>query len=95
MLGENEVIRSPKLDCPFLGKKCIQEKCMLWASYSRADKKVYETCSIAFLPVLMSQQISESISNAAAIESFRNVVAEGARQFMQLAASRGRLPDAT
>jgi len=90
MLNEKKIIKSGDLHCPLLDKKCIQEKCMFWAEFNRADETTFQSCAISFLPVLISQQISETISNQAAIETFRNIVAKGADQFMRMVEARER-----
>jgi len=65
--------------CPFLGKDCVRQRCKLWVAMrgvgpsgepvDRAD------CTFAWQPVLFTENTKEVRGYAAAMESFRNIVA--------------------
>lgn len=69
--------RAPALLCPFLARKCVQEKCVLWARFNREDGQVFEACTFAMQPVLASQQIVELARNQASADKVANEVAKG------------------
>ena len=72
MLTDEQVIKSEIRQCPFLGKKCIQEKCMLWIEYRTDEKKIFKTCALVIQPQLQAQGIVEQIRIIAGVDKLTN-----------------------
>lgn len=82
---EPTVQRAPALLCPFLARKCVQEKCALWARFNRDDGQTFEACTFAMQPILASQQIVELARNQASADKVANEVAKGFGALLTLA----------
>ena len=74
MLTDEQVFKSEIRQCPFLGKKCIQEKCMLWMEYRTDDKKIFKTCALVIQPQLAAQGIVEQTRVIATLDKFNNQI---------------------
>ena len=74
MLTEDQVFKSDIRQCPFLKKKCIQEKCMLWIEYRTDDKKIFKTCALVIQPQLAAQGIVEQTRIIATLDKFNNQI---------------------
>ncbi len=72
--------------CPFNGKDTskVCHKCPMWIQVRGTNPQGGEVdhwnCSLAWMPMLMIENSQQQRQTAAAVESFRNVVAEGNRQ---------------
>ncbi len=82
--------------CPLIKKKCIRHKCA-WYTQVRGrdpntDKEVDQWgCAVAWLPMLLIENASQSRSTGAAVESFRNTMVsqnQKALEEMQKAANQ-------
>ena len=73
MLGQ-KIITSEIRQCPFLGKKCIQEKCMLWMSFENENKTTFKTCALVIQPQLAAQGIVEQVRVIATLDKFNNQI---------------------
>jgi|SRR6266850_5135558 len=63
--------------CPYLNKKCIADKCMMWVSYQKSDDTVLQTCTFVLTPLLLSQVIVEQARNQASTDKVANEVVNG------------------
>lgn len=71
-----EVKRANKLHCPLLDKACIQDDCQFWTSFTRqksaTEQEVVFNCAIAFLPILLTQNVLEQIGTQQAVQHQTN-----------------------
>lgn len=72
--------------CPLIKDECIQFKCAFWTHLRGADPQTGQEideydCAIRWLPVLLIEGAKETKQGAAAIESFRNEMVRGQKEY--------------
>ena len=68
--------------------ECIQDQCMMWSAFQKSDDSVYETCCITFIPVLLSQMITEQTRGQASSDKVANEVRLGFDSLLNMAAQK-------
>ncbi len=71
--------------CPFLNGPCIKDRCALWTQVLGQHPQTGEVvnkaaCSLSFLPMLLIENSQQQRQTGAAIESFRNSMADDAQR---------------
>ena len=77
--------------CPLIKKDCIQTKCawftQLRGTNPQTGSEVDEWgCAVSWLPILLIENSQQQKQTGAAVESFRNVVAESNSTALKLEA---------
>lgn len=73
--------------CPLIKENCIQFKCAFWTHLRGADPQTGQEideydCAIKWLPILLIEGAKETKQGAAAIESFRNEMVRGQKEYI-------------
>ena len=86
--------------CPLIGGDCLQDKCMWWTDFAVARMGDPENvpgerrwdCSINWSAIFQYSSNYRLLGNQAAIESFRNDIADKSEKMMRLAIVRQERP---
>lgn len=73
--------------CPLIKEECIQLKCAFFTQLRGVHPQTGEEideydCAIKWLPVLLIEGAKETRQGAAAIESFRNEMVQGQKEYI-------------
>jgi hypothetical protein len=82
--------------CPFLNKKCIEHKCMLYKEFygtTKPDEKpaVHFVCSLVLMPDLLVENSRQQAITGASIQSFRNEMVRNNVQFLSFLSGQKQL----
>jgi len=75
--------------CPFIGKKCVKDSCMMWLTYQSTDEKgtiqTHGNCTFVVQAIQNIDVIGTNKGIQASIESFRNETIQSQKNVLGIA----------